>query len=55
MATPSRPCRTATHAAHTVHPDQFNQVNAIKFLMLATAFLAEIEHDGWARILADTA
>lgn len=47
---PTRPNRHAS--AHAVHPDQYNQVNAIKFLMLATAMLAEMEYDGWARILA---
>lgn len=47
---PTSPNRHAS--AHAVHPDQFNQVNAIKFLMLATAMLAEMEYDGWARILA---
>jgi len=52
-AIPRRPNRHAS--AHAVHPDQYNQVNAIKFLMLATAMLAEMEYDGWARILAETA
>jgi len=47
---PTRPNRHAS--AHAVHPDQYNQVNAIKFLMLTTAMLAEMEYDGWARILA---
>lgn len=46
---PTRPNRHA--AAHAVHPDQYTQVNAIKFLMLATAVLAEIAYDGWARVL----
>lgn len=52
-AIPRRPNRHAS--AHAVHPDQYNPVNAIKFLMLATAMLAEMEYDGWARILAETA
>lgn len=47
---PTSPSRHAS--AHAVHPDQFNQVNAIKFLMLASAMLAEMEYDGWARIFA---
>lgn len=47
---PTRPNRHA--CAHAVHPNQYNQINAIKFLMLSTAMLAEMEYDGWARILA---
>jgi hypothetical protein len=35
-----------------VRPDQYNQVNAIQFLVLATTMVAEMEYDGWARILA---
>lgn len=41
---PTRPNRHAS--AHAVHPDQYNEVNAIKFLMLTTAMLAEMENDG---------
>lgn len=50
---PTQPNRHA--AAHAVHPDQYHQVNAIKFLMLATAVLAEIECGGWARVLDEAA
>lgn len=33
-------------SATPFHPDQYDPVNAIKFLMLATAMLAEMEYDG---------
>lgn len=50
---PSKPNRHA--CAHAVSPEQFHEANAIKYLMLATAMLAEIEHDGWALVVAKVA
>lgn len=47
---PTTPNRHA--AAHAVAPDQYNQVNAIKFMMLATAILAEAEYGTWTRLIA---
>lgn len=46
---PTRPNRHA--AAHAVHPDQYTPSNALKFLLLATAVLAETEFGGWSRAL----
>ena len=39
-------------AAHAVTPGQYNHANSLKFTMLATAILAEVENGGWARLLA---
>lgn len=47
---PTMPNRHA--AAHAVTREQYCQANAIKFLMLATAILAEVEYGGWTRLLA---
>lgn len=52
-AVPTMPNRHA--AAHAVHADQYHEVNALKFLMLATAMLAEVEYGGWNRILSSAA
>ena len=45
---PTKPNRHA--AAHTVHPNQYNNVNALKFLMLDVAMLTELEKDGWSKL-----
>lgn len=50
---PTKPNRHAS--AHAVSEEQVNQLNAIKFLMVATATLAEVEYGGWARLLSATA
>ncbi|MCW2854566.1 MAG: hypothetical protein JWR52_181 [Marmoricola sp.] len=47
---PLQPNRHAT--AHAVHVDQYTSTNALKFIMLTAAVLAEIEHGGWDRMLA---
>jgi|GEM_PF-2726862 len=52
-AVPTMPNRHA--AAHAVHADQYHEVNALKFLMLATAMLAEVEYGGWRCILNSAA
>lgn len=49
---PTIPNRHA--AAHAVTTEQYTHANALKFMMLATTMLAEVEHGGWAQLLKKT-
>jgi len=49
---PTIPNRHA--AAHAVTTEQYTHANALKFMMLATTILAEVEHGGWAQLLKKT-
>ena len=49
---PTIPNRHA--AAHAITTEQYTHANAIKFMMLATTMLAEVEHGGWAQLLKKT-